>query len=83
VRIALGSVGPTIIRCGQAEAVVAEAADWSAASLGRTSIDDAARLAAAESRPIDDHRSTAVYRRHAIEVMVRRLLRRAFPGAAT
>ena len=38
------------------------------------------RLAAAASRPIDDHRSTAEYRRHAIAVLARRLLRRAFPN---
>ena len=38
------------------------------------------RLAAAASRPIDDHRSTAAYRRHAIAVLARRLLRRAFPN---
>lgn len=31
------------------------------------------------ARPIDDHRSTAQYRRHAVRVMAERLLRRAFP----
>ncbi len=36
-------------------------------------------LAAAASRPIDDHRATAAYRRRAVEVLARRLLRRAFP----
>ena len=36
-------------------------------------------LAAQPSRPIDDHRSTADYRRHAVGVLARRLLRRAFP----
>ena len=34
---------------------------------------------AAEARPIDDHRSTADYRRHAVGVLARRLLHRAFP----
>ena len=38
-----------------------------------------AELAAAAARPIDDHRSTAAYRRHAIGVLARRLIRRAFP----
>jgi CO/xanthine dehydrogenase FAD-binding subunit len=38
------------------------------------------RVAASEARPIDDHRSTAEYRRHAIAVLSRRLLRRAFPN---
>jgi CO/xanthine dehydrogenase FAD-binding subunit len=32
---------------------------------------------AAEARPIDDHRSTAAYRRHAVSVLARRLLVRA------
>lgn len=83
VRIALGSVGPTIIRCPEAEALVATTADWSAGSLDVATVDAAGELAAAASRPIDDHRSTADYRRHAIGVMVRRLLRRAFPGEVT
>lgn len=82
VRIALGSVGPTIIRCEEAEAFAASAADWDASALEPEAIDEAGRLAAAASRPIDDHRSTAAYRRHAIDVMVRRQLRRAFPGGA-
>jgi CO/xanthine dehydrogenase FAD-binding subunit len=80
VRIALGSVGPTIIRCDDAEAVVASAADWDTMAIEQAAVDEAGRLAAAASRPIDDHRSTAAYRRHAVDVMVRRLIRRAFPG---
>jgi CO/xanthine dehydrogenase FAD-binding subunit len=32
---------------------------------------------AAESSPIDDHRSTAEYRRHAVAVLAKRLLERA------
>jgi CO/xanthine dehydrogenase FAD-binding subunit len=80
VRLALGSVGPTIIRAAPAESFAATAVDW---DRGAVSDDDARRfgeLAAAESRPIDDHRSTAAYRRHAIGVMATRLIRRAFPG---
>ena len=37
-------------------------------------------LAAEASRPIDDHRSTADYRRHAVGVMATRLLQRGVPG---
>lgn len=80
IRIALGSVGPTVIRCGAAESAAVAAVDWAAGTLGQRSITEAASLAAAASQPIDDHRSTAAYRRHAVEVMVQRLLRRAFPG---
>ena len=79
VRIAIGSVAPTILRCPGAEALAASEADFVG---GRLSDDVVARcgaLAAAASRPIDDHRSSAAYRRHAIGVMVSRLLRRAFP----
>lgn len=81
VRIALGSVAPTILRCRDAERAVVEAADWAAASLSIDAARAAAALAAEQSRPIDDHRSTAAYRRHAVAVMVQRLLMRAFPGA--
>jgi CO/xanthine dehydrogenase FAD-binding subunit len=79
VRLALGSVGPVIIRAGEAESFAESAVDWDA---GRTTPDVAAefgRLAAAAARPIDDHRSSAAYRRRAIEVLAGRLLRRAFP----
>jgi CO/xanthine dehydrogenase FAD-binding subunit len=80
VRLALGSVGPTIIRATEAETFAAGAVDWDNSALS----DDEARrfgeLAGAASRPIDDHRSTAAYRRHAIGVMANRLVRRAFRG---
>lgn len=80
VRIALGSVGPTILRAHDAEAYLAEVADVTSASLGPAELEHAATLVAAAARPIDDHRSTAAYRRHAIHVLAARQLRRAFPG---
>jgi CO/xanthine dehydrogenase FAD-binding subunit len=83
VRIALGSVGPTIIRCGDAEAQVRDQIDWDAGSIGLDDARRAGQLAAAASRPIDDHRSSAAYRRHAVGVMVQRLLIRAFPGGGS
>ncbi len=68
VRIALGSVAPTPIRACQAEAALE----------GRLPepepIAEAARLAAEATRPIDDIRGSATYRRHVTEVMVRRTL---------
>jgi CO/xanthine dehydrogenase FAD-binding subunit len=78
VRLALGSVGPTIVRCHDAEAVAAGAVDWDASTVTTGTLDAFADAAAAASRPIDDHRSTADYRRRAVRVMARRLLRRAF-----
>ncbi len=80
VRVALGSVGPTIIRVPEAEALVTESADWPARLLDPELARSAGALAADASRPIDDHRSSAAYRRHAVSVMVRRQLLRAFPG---
>lgn len=79
VRLALGSVGPTIIRCREAEAWLASSQDLTA---GQTISLDVAnefgKRAATESSPIDDHRSTAEYRRHAISVLASRLLRKAY-----
>lgn len=79
VRLALGSVGPVIIRCTQAEALVNEAADFAGGRVGAAVVNEFAQLAQAAARPIDDHRSTAEYRRHAVGVLASRLLRRAFP----
>lgn len=81
IRLALGSVGPTIIRCGDAEHDASRAVDFGTLSVDTASVQRFAALAEAAARPIDDHRSTADYRRRAIGVMARRLLRRAFPNA--
>ena len=80
VRCALGSVGPVPIRDPDAEAWVADRLDWDG---GREPdpgvVGEFGRRMAAASRPIDDHRATADYRRHAVGVMARRALARAFP----
>lgn len=79
VRIALGSVGPTIIRCRESEAWLKSVHDLSAGqSISLDVANEFGRRAAAESSPIDDHRSTAEYRRHAISVLASRLLRKAY-----
>jgi CO/xanthine dehydrogenase FAD-binding subunit len=73
VRVALGSVGPTIIRGSESEvwinSVGLENVDLSVAK-------EFGERVRAESRPIDDHRSTAEYRRHAVGVLATRLLLR-------
>lgn len=78
VRVALGAVAPTVVRARNAE-------QWLASQINlRGSLTVSPNLArefgqraAAECSPIDDHRSTASYRRHAIAVLVERLLLRA------
>ena len=77
VAVALGSVGPTILRCPEAEAHLAAALEWSTLDADPSELDRFAELVSAASRPITDHRSSAEYRRHAVGVLARRLARRA------
>jgi CO/xanthine dehydrogenase FAD-binding subunit len=78
VRLALGAVGPTIVRARQSEAWVAGELPWDGGALEPGLAAELGRRAGEEARPIDDHRSTAGYRRHAISVLAARLLQRAF-----
>jgi len=80
VRVALGSVAPTIVRAPDAEAFVDASVDWDEGTVTDDVVTRFAALAAAAARPIDDHRASAAYRRRAVEVLAGRLLRRAFPG---
>ena len=78
VRIALGSVAPVPVRATEAEEWVSGAADWdSPEPLGDDQLTRFGEMAAAAASPIDDHRSTADYRSHAVAVMARRALARA------
>ncbi len=79
VRVALGSVGPTILRCAEAEAFASQVVDFEGRVVSAADVKQFGALVAAASRPIDDHRATAEYRRHAVGVLASRLLRRAFP----
>lgn len=76
--VALGAVGPTILRCPDAEAFLAAEipADRPSAPTPVVAA-EFARLVSSAARPIDDHRSTAEYRRHAVGVLARRLLERS------
>ncbi|MFN3763316.1 MAG: FAD binding domain-containing protein, partial [Anaerolineae bacterium] len=67
-RIALGAVAPTPIRAYEAERAL------EGQVLTPEVIAGAARLAADATRPIDDLRGSAAYRRVVTEVMVRRAL---------
>lgn len=74
IRIALGAVAPTPIRAKKAEAVL------KGQKLDDKLIKKAARTAAGESRPIDDHRASAEYRRDMVEVLVKRAIKQAIGG---
>jgi CO/xanthine dehydrogenase FAD-binding subunit len=87
VSVGLGSVGPVPLRAREAEAWVAERLRFDGPS-GLTTVDGSpatatdlaaefGRLVANAARPIDDQRSSAVYRTHAIGVCARRALMRA------
>lgn len=65
-RIVLGAVAPTPLRARQTEALLTGEA------LTTERIQAAAGAAAAESRPIDDAKGSAWYRRHMVGVLVRR-----------
>lgn len=80
VRVALGSVGPTILRAPDAEAfaakALAEAGAWDDPRAGVSPgvIKEFGERVASAARPIDDVRGTAAYRRHACRVLARRAL---------
>jgi CO/xanthine dehydrogenase FAD-binding subunit len=75
VRIALGSVGPTIIRCRDAESWLNGVADLSQPIPDAVATEFGKRVSS-EARPITDHRSTADYRKHAVGVLATRLIQR-------
>jgi len=80
VRVALGSVGPTIIRAAEAEALAADrmaaAGAWDdpRAAPDQGTAETFAELVGEAAKPIEDVRGTAAYRRHACRVLARRAL---------
>ena len=76
IRVGLGSVGPTPLRAPEAEAWVSGRIDWPELSLDPADLVPFGALVSAAARPIDDHRSTAQYRRHCVGVLASRALRR-------
>jgi len=80
VRVAMGSVGPTIIRAQAAEAhalALFEEAGWDRPlAASESALIRFGELAAAAAQPIDDQRSSSAYRRHIVAVMARRALAR-------
>jgi CO/xanthine dehydrogenase FAD-binding subunit len=80
IRVALGSVAPTIVRVPDAETLATRAMEGAGAwdepeaTIGADVVEAFGELAAAAARPIDDVRGTAAYRRHACAVLARRAL---------
>jgi CO/xanthine dehydrogenase FAD-binding subunit len=80
IRVALGSVAPTVVRAQAAETFAAQAFqdsglwDDSRMRLGSDVIERFGELVTEAANPIDDVRGTSAYRRHAVEVMARRAL---------
>jgi CO/xanthine dehydrogenase FAD-binding subunit len=80
IRVALGSVAPTIVRAPEAEAfaarALAETGAWEdpVAQVSDRALEEFGELAAGSINPIDDVRGSAGYRRHACGVLARRAL---------
>jgi aerobic carbon-monoxide dehydrogenase medium subunit len=75
MRIALGAVAPTPIRAKRAEAILRGAA------ISDRLLEEAAQAAADESKPIDDVRSSAEYRRTLVNVLTKRAVAQAIEQA--
>jgi CO/xanthine dehydrogenase FAD-binding subunit len=80
VRVALGSVAPTVVRVHEAETLAAQAFQdaglWEdpRAELAPDAAERFGGAVADAATPIDDVRGTAAYRRHAVSVLARRAL---------
>ncbi len=80
VRVALGSVAPTVVRAHEAETLAAQAFQdaglWEdpRAELASDAAERFGGAVADVATPIDDVRGTAAYRRHAVSVLARRAL---------
>ena len=78
VTVALGSVGPTVLRANGAERSAAQAMttagawDEPGAPVGPHTVEGFAERVSAAAEPVDDVRGTAAYRRHACRVLARR-----------
>ncbi|WP_329109106.1 FAD binding domain-containing protein [Micromonospora sp. NBC_01699] len=71
----IGSAGPTPLRAGAAEELLAADLPWDdAGALPDSLARRFGELVAAAASPIDDVRGTAAYRRHALAVLARRTL---------
>jgi CO/xanthine dehydrogenase FAD-binding subunit len=71
IRIGLGAVAPTPIRAKKAEKILL------GQNLSDELIEQCSQLAADESKPINDHRASAYYRKAMVSVLVKRAIHQA------
>lgn len=89
VRLSAGAATARPTRATAAEELAAATLDWEGLAAGSSRVPSAAELDAVAAAvresvaPIDDHRSTADYRRHAVGVLVSRALARMFATSTT
>lgn len=77
IRCALGSVGPAPVRSPVDEHWLASQVEWQpSVHVSAAAAESFGRRMARAAQPIDDHRATAEYRRHAVGVLVQRALER-------
>ena len=81
LRVGVGSVSPVPFRAIAAEEFIAQEFDWETNSaLSEKVINKFSELVADSTKPIDDHRGTADYRKHAVGVLAKRALERVCAG---
>ena len=79
VRVGLGAVSPAPERATEAEEFINGLINWDGPTLPEAAtVDRFADLVVTAASPIDDHRGSAAYRRHALGVLARRALIRCF-----
>ncbi len=78
VRLGLGNAGPTAMRAKEAEEYANNAIDWKKQTVDETIAIKFGEIAAENCSPVSDAAASAAYRRHAIKVMSKRILLRAF-----
>ena len=81
LRVGVGSVSPVPFRATAAEEFISQEFDWETnSSLSEKVINKFSELVADSTKPIDDHRGTADYRKHAVRVLAKRALERVCAG---
>jgi len=81
LRVGVGSVSPVPFRATAAEEFISQEFDWETnSSLSEKVINKFSDMVADSTKPIDDHRGTADYRKHAVGVLAKRALERVCEG---